>query len=72
MRERLRFCPKHKDRVEHWRLPERSSSRVFVEYVGLPDETPKLARQADVDVIVNALPLNRKDEGVFDAAMLRG
>src|SRR5260370_10893234 len=48
----------------------RSSSREgpnFVEYVGLPDETPKLASQADV--IVNALPLTEKTKGLFDAAM---
>jgi phosphoglycerate dehydrogenase-like enzyme len=48
----------------------RSSSREgpnFVEYVGLPDETPKLASQADV--VVNALPLTQQTKGLFDAAM---
>ena len=51
-------------------LATRSSSREgpnFVEYVGLPDETPKLVSQADV--IVNALPLTEKTKGLFDAAM---
>jgi phosphoglycerate dehydrogenase-like enzyme len=39
----------------------------FVEYVGLPDETPKLASQADV--VVNALPLTPETKGLFNAAM---
>jgi len=39
----------------------------FVEYVGLPDETPKLASQADV--VVNALPLTADTKGLFNAAM---
>jgi phosphoglycerate dehydrogenase-like enzyme len=52
-------------------LATRSSSHEgpkFVEYVGLPDETPKLASQADV--VVNALPLTEQTKGLFDAAML--
>ena len=35
----------------------------FVDYVGLPDELPELAAQADV--IVNALPLTRETTGIF-------
>ena len=35
----------------------------FVDYVGLPDELPELAAQADV--IVNALPLTRETAGIF-------
>jgi phosphoglycerate dehydrogenase-like enzyme len=47
----------------------RSSSREgpdFLEYVGLPDELPMLASQADV--VVNALPLTRQTTGIFDKA----
>lgn len=46
----------------------RNSSREgpeFVDYVGLPDETNRLAR--DADVIVNALPLTEATRGVLDA-----
>ena len=35
----------------------------FVDYVGLPDELPELAAQADV--VVNALPLTRETTGIF-------
>ena len=35
----------------------------FVDYVGLADELPKLAAQADV--VVNALPLTRETTGIF-------
>jgi phosphoglycerate dehydrogenase-like enzyme len=51
-------------------IATRNSSREgppFVEYVGLPDETAKLASQADV--VVNALPLTDQTRGLFDAAM---
>jgi phosphoglycerate dehydrogenase-like enzyme len=47
----------------------RSSSREgpdFLEYVGLPEELPVLASQADV--VVNALPLTRQTTGIFDQA----
>lgn len=46
----------------------RNSSRSgpeFVSYVGLADELPKLA--AEADVIVNAAPLTRETQGMFDA-----
>ena len=38
----------------------------FVSYVGLPDELPKLA--AEADVVVNATPLTPQTTGLFDAA----
>jgi phosphoglycerate dehydrogenase-like enzyme len=47
----------------------RSSSREgpdFLEYVGLPEELPALASQADV--VVNALPLTSRTVGLFDQA----
>lgn len=47
----------------------RNSSREgpeYVAYVGLADELPKLA--AEADVIVNALPLTPATTGLFDAA----
>ena len=37
----------------------------FVDYVGLPDELPDLAAQADV--IVNTLPLTRETTGIFNS-----
>ena len=37
----------------------------FVDYVGLPDELPELAAQADV--IVNTLPLTRETTGIFNS-----
>ena len=46
----------------------RNSSREgpdFVDYVGLPDEMTRLAR--DADVIVNALPLTDTTRGILDA-----
>lgn len=51
----------------------RGSSRSgppFVAYVGLADELPALAREADV--IVNVLPLTPATERVFDAALFAG
>ena len=42
----------------------------FVDYVGLADELPQLAAQADV--IVNALPLTRETEGVFGREFFAG
>jgi phosphoglycerate dehydrogenase-like enzyme len=50
-------------------LATRNSSREgpdFVEYVGLPDELPTLAGQADA--IVNALPLTAETTGIFNRA----
>lgn len=47
----------------------RSSSREgpdFLEYIGLPEELPVLASQADV--VVNALPLTPQTTGIFDKA----
>ncbi|MEZ4587763.1 MAG: D-2-hydroxyacid dehydrogenase [Gemmatimonadales bacterium] len=47
----------------------RGSSRAgpdFVEYVGLADELPKLA--AEADVIVNVVPLTKATERIFDGA----
>ena len=47
----------------------RASSRTgpqFVSYVGLPDELPKLA--AEADFVVNAAPLTPQTTGIFDAA----
>src|SRR3954465_7145840 len=38
----------------------------FVSYVGLPDELPKLASEADF--VVNTAPLTPQDTGIFDAA----
>lgn len=38
----------------------------FVSYVGLPDELPKLA--AEADFVVNAAPLTPQTTGIFDAA----
>jgi phosphoglycerate dehydrogenase-like enzyme len=38
----------------------------FVSYVGLPDELPKLA--AEADFVVNAVPLTPQTTGIFDAA----
>jgi phosphoglycerate dehydrogenase-like enzyme len=38
----------------------------FVSYVGLPEELPKLA--AEADVIVNTAPLTPQTTGIFDAA----
>jgi phosphoglycerate dehydrogenase-like enzyme len=49
-------------------LATRSSSRegpAFVSYVGLPDELPKLAAQADI--VVNCAPLTPATRGMFDA-----
>jgi phosphoglycerate dehydrogenase-like enzyme len=39
----------------------------FVSYVGLPDELPKLA--AEADVIVDALPFTPSTRGIFDARL---
>lgn len=50
-------------------IATRNSSREgpdFVDYVGLADELPELAEQADV--VVNAMPLTDSTRGVFDAA----
>lgn len=50
-------------------IATRNSSREgpdFVDYVGLADELPTLAEQADV--VVNAMPLTDSTRGVFDAA----
>ncbi len=50
-------------------IATRNSARTgpeFVDYVGLPDELHKLARQADV--VVNATPLTPATTGLFDAA----
>jgi phosphoglycerate dehydrogenase-like enzyme len=47
----------------------RNSSRKgpdYVEYVGLPDELPKLA--AEADVVVNITPLTKSTTGLFDKA----
>ena len=38
----------------------------FVSYVGLPDELPKLASEADF--VVNTAPLTAQTTGIFDAA----
>jgi len=51
-------------------IATRNSSREgpdHVEYVGLADELPDLAEQADV--LVNALPLTAATTGLFDAAL---
>jgi phosphoglycerate dehydrogenase-like enzyme len=53
-------------------IATRNSSREgpkYVDYVGLADELPKLA--AEADVIVNALPLTPATTGLFDAAFFR-
>ncbi|MBT7450047.1 MAG: D-2-hydroxyacid dehydrogenase, partial [Rhodospirillaceae bacterium] len=50
-------------------IATRNSSREgpdFVDYVGLADELPVLAEQADV--VINAMPLTDSTRGVFDAA----
>jgi phosphoglycerate dehydrogenase-like enzyme len=39
----------------------------FVDYVGVPDELPKLIGQADI--VVNATPLTPETTGLFNAAM---
>jgi phosphoglycerate dehydrogenase-like enzyme len=39
----------------------------FVSYVGLPDELPALAR--DADFVVNTLPLTEQTRGLFDAKL---
>jgi len=47
----------------------RNSARTapdYVDYVGLPQDMPRLL--ADADVVVNALPLTSSTRGVFDAA----
>ncbi len=54
-------------------LATRNSSREgpdFIEYVGLPDELPLLASQADV--VVNALPLTDRTTGIFNEAFFAG
>jgi phosphoglycerate dehydrogenase-like enzyme len=51
----------------------RNSSRRgpdYVDYVGLPDELHKLARQADV--VVNTAPLTKKTKGMFDRRFFQG
>ncbi len=51
----------------------RNSSRTgpeYVDYVGLSDELPKLA--AEADVVVNALPLTAQTTGVFDKEFFNG
>lgn len=50
----------------------RNSSRKgpdYVEYVGLADELPKLA--AEADVVVNITPLTKSTTGLFDQAFFR-
>lgn len=52
-------------------IATRNSSRTgpdFVDYVGLSDELPDLAAQADV--VVNALPLTDQTTGLFNADLL--
>ena len=54
-------------------IATRRSSREgpdFVDYVGLADELPELAAQADV--IVNALPLTRETAGIFGREFFAG
>ncbi len=49
-------------------IATRNSSRekpAYVDYVGLSDELGDLVSEADI--IVNALPLTRKSQGLFDA-----
>jgi len=51
-------------------IATRASGRTgpdYVSYVGLPDEMPKLA--ADADFIVNATPLTPETRGIFNAAL---
>lgn len=53
-------------------IATRNSSREgpeYVDYVGLADELPKLA--AEADVVVNALPLTPATTGLFDASFFR-
>ena len=53
-------------------IATRSSSRTgpdYVDYIGLADELPKLAGQADV--IVNALPLTTSTTALFDQQFFR-
>jgi phosphoglycerate dehydrogenase-like enzyme len=53
-------------------IATRASSREgpdFVEYVGLPDELPKLIGQADV--VVNSSPLTDQTRGLFNTAMFQ-
>ena len=50
-------------------IATRASSRTgpdFVQYVGLPDELPRLA--AEADFVVMTAPLTRETTGMFDAA----
>jgi phosphoglycerate dehydrogenase-like enzyme len=50
-------------------IATRASGRTgpeFVSYVGLPDELPKLAGEADF--VVNTAPLTAQTKGIFDAA----
>ena len=50
-------------------IATRASGRTgpeFVSYVGLPDELPKLASEADF--VVNTAPLTPQTTGIFDAA----
>jgi phosphoglycerate dehydrogenase-like enzyme len=50
-------------------IATRASGRTgpdFVSYVGLPDELPKLA--AEADFVVNTAPLTPQTTGIFDAA----
>ena len=42
----------------------------FVSYVGLPDELPKLA--ADADFVVNCAPLTPQTTGIFNSAFFAG
>lgn len=54
-------------------IATRNSSRTgpdYVDYVGLSDELPKLASEADV--VVNALPLTAQTTAVFDKAFFDG
>ena len=56
-------------RMEHEGIATRASGRTgpdFVSYVGLPDELPKLA--AEADFVVNTAPLTPQTPGIFDAA----
>lgn len=41
----------------------------YVDYVGLSEETPELARQADV--VINTVPLTDATRGIFDAAFFK-
>jgi phosphoglycerate dehydrogenase-like enzyme len=42
----------------------------FVDYVGLPDELPKLAR--DADYVINCAPLTAQTTGIFDRGFFAG